>query len=51
MIGIGKIYPSTLAIRMVRMGGAYGIGGVSNRNLRDFLISKAEGSDWDDGYW
>lgn len=50
MIGIAKIYPSTLGLRMVRMGGAYGIGGVSNKNLRDFLISKAEGEAWDDGY-
>ena len=49
-MGIAKIYPSTLGIRMVRMGGAYGIGGVSNKNLRNFLISKAEGSAWDEGY-
>lgn len=50
IMSIAKIYPSTLGIRMVRMGGAYGVGGVSNKNLRNILISKFEGSNWDEGY-
>ena len=35
---------------MVRMGGAYGIGGVSNKNLRDFLMTRVEGEHWDENY-
>ena len=50
-LGILSIYPSTLFIRMIRMGGAYGIGGVSNRYFRDRFISQYEGKDWDDNYW
>lgn len=47
---MAKIYPSTLGLRMVRMGGAYGVGGVSNKNLRNFLLTRVEGTDWDESY-
>lgn len=49
-IRMAKIYPSTLGLRMVRMGGAYGVGGVSNKNLRNFLLTRVEGTDWDESY-
>ena len=39
LLGILSIYPSTLFIRMIWMGGAYGIGGVSNWYFRDKFIS------------
>lgn len=43
-------YISTVGIRMLRMGAAYGIGGVNNRSLRDKFMSHFEGSDWDKSY-
>lgn len=48
--GILKMYPSTTAIRMVRMGGAYGIGGVNNKSFRHQFISAFEGESWDSDY-
>ena len=33
-IEIIKIYPSTVSLRMLRMGSAYGIGGLSNNYWR-----------------
>lgn len=50
MGGILKLYPSTTFIRMVRMGGAYGIGGVNNKSFRDRFISAYEGENWDRDY-
>ncbi len=47
---LAKMYPQSVGIRMIRMGGAYGIGGVNNRNFRDYLISKFEGNGWDESY-
>lgn len=44
------IYPGAVFIRMIRMGGAYGVGGVNNRGLRNHFIGKYEGDDWDDQY-
>lgn len=43
---IARLYPFTTFIRMIRMGSAYGIGGVSNSNLRQFFHSKTEGAEW-----
>jgi len=43
-------YISTVGIRMLRMGAAYGIGGVNNRSFRDKLVSHFEGQDWDKTY-
>lgn len=43
-------YPKALPLRFYRMGGAYGIGGVNNKNLRNFLISKYEGKNWNSKY-
>ena len=47
---IAKVYPSTCSIRMVRMGSAYGIGGVNNINFRNGFISRYEGEDWNNNY-
>lgn len=44
------MYLSTVGIRMIRMGSAYGIGGVNNKNFRDRMISRYEGSTWDRSY-
>jgi hypothetical protein len=44
------MYLSTVGIRMIRMGSAYGIGGVNNKNFRHRLISRFEGSAWDRSY-
>ena len=49
-IEIAKIYPSTAALRMVRMGSAYGIGGISNNFLRNQFIGRIEGKDWNVDY-
>jgi len=35
---------------VVRMGAAYGIGGVNNLRFRDYFISKYEGPNWDKSY-
>lgn len=43
-------YPKALPLRFYRMGGAYGVGGVNNKKLRNFLISKYEGKNWDSKY-
>jgi hypothetical protein len=43
-------YISTVGIRMLRMGAAYGIGGVNNRSLRDKFVTHFEGKDWDRSY-
>ena len=45
-----SMYPSATSIRMVRMGGAYGVGGVNNKSIRHRFISAFEGEDWDDHY-
>ena len=47
---IRGVYPSTLAIRMVRMGTAYGIGANNNSTFRHALISRFEGEDWNKSY-
>jgi hypothetical protein len=44
-----KYFPS-VGIRMVRMGAAYGIGGVNNRHFRDYFVSMVEGPNWDNNY-
>jgi hypothetical protein len=43
-------YLSTVGIRMIRMGGAYGIGGVNNKQFRNNFISRFEGAGWDSSY-
>jgi hypothetical protein len=43
-------YLPSVGIRMVRMGAAYGIGGVNNRSFRDYFIGMIEGSNWDKNY-
>jgi hypothetical protein len=43
-------YISTVGVRMIRMGAAYGIGGVNNIRFRNYFISKYEGEDWDKSY-
>ena len=48
--GLCKIYPGATGIRMIRMGGAYGVGGVNNKGLRNYLIGYIEGEKWDEGY-
>jgi len=47
---IKGIYPSTLGIRMMRMGTAYGIGGINNQSFRNSLISRFEGKNWNTSY-
>lgn len=47
---IAKIYPGTVLIRMIRMGAAYGVGGIGNRKLRNSFIGKYEGKNWDSDY-
>lgn len=47
---IARLYPSSTLIRMMRMGSAYGIGGVSNRKLRNIFHTKTEGANWDKEY-
>jgi len=46
-LDVKKIYFSSTSIRMIRMLGAYGIGGNINRNLRNYLISKYEDPLWE----
>jgi len=48
--GLARVYPGAMGIRMVRMGGAYGVGGVNNRGLRNGMIGYFEGEDWDNSY-
>jgi hypothetical protein len=43
-------YLPSVGIRMVRMGAAYGIGGVNNRQFRDYFVSMVEGPNWDKYY-
>ena len=43
-------YLPSVGIRMVRMGAAYGIGGVNNRSFREFFIGMIEGQNWDKSY-
>ena len=45
-----SVYPSVLGLRMIRMAGAYGIGGVNNRSFRNYFNSKLEGPAWDHSY-
>jgi hypothetical protein len=37
---LGKIYTSSVALRMLRFLPAYGIGGVVNIELRKYLLNK-----------
>ncbi len=43
-------YLPSVGVRMIRMGAAYGIGGVNNRGFRDYFISRFEGEEWDKNY-
>ena len=43
---LARTYCNSTSIRMVRMLGAYGIGGVVNRKLRHYLLSKYEDENW-----
>ena len=47
---ISKTYSPALPLRFFRMGSAFGIGGVKNKKLRDFIISKYEGKNWNKSY-
>ena len=50
MKSVFSVYPGATAIRMIRMGGAYGIGGVNNRSFRNTFIGYFEGEKWDESY-
>lgn len=45
-----KLYPFTTFLRMIRMGIAYGVGGVGNKYVRGSLHTMNEGVDWDNRY-
>lgn len=45
-----RVSVSAMGVRMVRMGSAYGIGGVKNMTLRDQFIGWVEGEKWDESY-
>lgn len=45
-----KNYFPSLPLRFIRMAAAYGIGGVTNKNLRNKFISHYEGKDWNKRY-
>lgn len=44
-----KIAPS-IGIRMLRMGAAYGLGGVGNKTYRNYFHTNSEGKNWDSNY-
>jgi hypothetical protein len=43
-------YLSTVGIRMIKMGGSYGIGGMNNKRFRNYFVSRFEGPAWDSSY-
>ncbi len=47
---IFKNYFPSLPLRFIRMASAYGIGGVTNKKLRNKFISHYEGKDWNTKY-
>lgn len=47
---IFKNYLPSLPLRFIRMASAYGVGGVTNKNLRNKFISHYEGNDWNKRY-
>jgi len=47
---IAKTYFPAMPLRFFRMGSAYGVGGVNNKKLRNFIISRYEGKNWDKNY-
>lgn len=50
VVRLTKLYPFTTLLRMIRMGVAYGAGGVGNKFLRDWLHTMNEGPEWDQRY-
>ena len=49
-VRVTRLYPSTAMVRMVRMGCAYGIGGIGNKIFRNFFNTLNEGANWDSNY-
>ena len=43
-------YWSTTSIRMIRMGAAYGLGGLGNKTYRNKINSRIEGDNWNTNY-
>jgi hypothetical protein len=47
---IANNYPKALPLRVVRMAGAYGVGGLNNKAFRNSLHGRNEGKHWDSDY-